>query len=284
MSKEILQTTSSLLAELKPSENKVANYVLKHYEAVLNQSIASVAAKSKVSEPTVIRYCRSIGCKGFQDFKIQLASSLAKGTPYIHESIEESDDVKLMAEKICNYSANSLRIVNENLNIKLVEKAIDLLEKAKRIEIYGSGTSGIVALDAQHKFFHTGANAMAYRDTHMQMMSASTLGPGDMALLFSYTGRSKNIVDAARLAKKQGAIAIGVTRKNSPLQKLCNPAILIPKIEDTSIFSPMVSRICQLIIVDILATGVAQRRGKRFKQNIKEIKKSIRGMRPKKGH
>jgi RpiR family transcriptional regulator, carbohydrate utilization regulator len=281
MSKEILQTTSSLLAELKPSEKKVANYVLKHYETVLNQSIASVAAKSKVSEPTVIRYCRSIGCKGFQDFKIQLASSSAKGTPYIHESIGESDDVKLMAEKICNYSSNSLRIVNENLNIKLVEKAIELLEKARRIEIYGSGTSGIVALDAQHKFFHTGANSVAYRDTHMQMMSASTLGPEDVALLFSYTGRSKNIVDAARLAKKQGSITIGVTRKNSPLQKLCNPAILIPKIEDTSIFSPMVSRICQLIIVDILATGVAQRRGKRFKQNLKKIKKSIRGMRPK---
>jgi RpiR family transcriptional regulator, carbohydrate utilization regulator len=281
MNKKMLQTTSNLLAELKPSEKKVAGYVLKHYESVLNQSIASVAAKSKVSEPTVIRFCRSIGCKGFQDFKIQLASSLAIGTPYIHESIGENDDVDLMAEKICNYSANSLRIVYKNLNIKLVEKAIHLLEKAKRIEIYGSGTSGIVAMDAQHKFFHTGAFSVAYRDTHMQMMSASTLSPDDVALLFSYTGRSKNIVDAAQLAKKQGAVTIGVTRKNSPLQKLCDPFILIPKIEDTSIFSPMVSRICQLVIVDILATGVAQRRGKSFKQNIKEIKKSIRGMRPK---
>lgn len=275
MKDDLLRKITESLGELNPSEAKVGRYVLMSPDAVVHQSIAALASEAEVSEPTVMRFCRSLGCKGYQDFKLDLAVALAGDTPYVYTSIEQEDTTAQMAEKICQYSSNSLRVLYETLEISELERGIDLLNNAGRIEIYGSGASGIVALDAQHKLFRTKVPTVAYRDSHMQMMSASSLNENCVALAFSYTGESVNIIEAARMAKEQGAVVVGVTRKGSPLAEHCDCVINNPKIEDTKLFAPMVSRICQLAVVDILATGIAMKKGSVAWEHLKKIKKSV---------
>jgi len=280
MKEDLLKKTTTIIGELNPSEAKVARYVLSSPNKVVHQSIAFLAQAAEVSEPTVMRFCRSLGCGGYQDFKLNLAVSLAGHTPYVHTSITQDDTTAQMAEKICQYSSNSLRVLSESLDIDSLGKAIQILNNAGRIEIYGSGASGIVALDAQHKLFRTQVPTVAYRDSHLQMMSASSLDENCVALAFSYTGRSLNIVEAAKLAKERGAVVVGVTDKDSPLAEFCDPVINNPNIEDTMLFAPMVSRICQLAIVDILATGVAMEKGLDAWEHLKKIKQSVSLFRP----
>lgn len=280
MKNDLLRKITESLADLNPSEAKVARYVMSTPNEVVHQSIATVAHESQVSEPSVMRFCRSIGCKGYQDFKLELAVSLAGDTPYVHTSITQEDSTAQMVEKICQYSSNSLRVLYESMDIDAVKQAIHILNNARRIEIYGSGASGIVALDAQHKLFRTKVPTVAYRDSHLQMMSAASLDAECVALAFSYTGRSLNIIEAAKMARDQGATVIGVTSTDSPLAAYCDPVINNPNIEDTKLFAPMVSRICQLAIVDILATGIALEKGSVAWEHLKRIKKSVGTFRP----
>ena len=280
MKEDLLKKTTTIIGDLNPSEAKVARYVLSSPDKVVRQSIAFLAQAAEVSEPTVMRFCRSLGCGGYQDFKLNLAVSLAAHTPYVHTSITQNDTTAQMAEKICQYSSNSLRVLSESLDMDSIGKAIQILNNAGRIEIYGSGASGIVALDAQHKLFRTQVPTVAYRDSHLQMMSASSLDENCVALVFSYTGRSLNIIEAAKLAKERGAVVVGVTDKNSPLAEFCDPVVNNPNIEDTVLFAPMVSRICQLAIVDILATGVAMEKGLDAWEHLKKIKQSVSLFRP----
>lgn len=283
MKEDVLSKISGLIGELNPSEAKVARYVLASPNEVIHQSIATVAHEAKVSEPTVMRFCRSLGCKGYQDLKLGLAVSLAGDTPYVHTSITKDDSTAQMAEKICQYSSNSLRILYESLDMENVDRAIKLMNSASRIEIFGSGASGIVALDAQHKLFRTKVPTVAYRDSHLQMMSASSLDEDCVALAISYTGKSYNIIDAAKMAGQQGASVIGITDKDSPLANCCDPVINNPNIEDTTLFAPMVSRICQLAIIDILATGIAMAKGTEAWEHLKKIKQSVGSLRPLQG-
>jgi RpiR family carbohydrate utilization transcriptional regulator len=280
MKDDLLRKITESLGGLNPSEAKVARYVMSTPDEIIHQSIATVAQESQVSEPTVMRFCRSLGCKGYQDFKLELAISLAGDTPYVHTSIKHDDSTAMMAEKICQYSSNSLRVLYESLDMEALTRAIQILNNAKSIEIYGSGASGIVALDAQHKLFRTKVPTVAYRDSHLQMMSAASLNKESVALAFSYTGQSLNIIEAAKMAHEQGATVIGVTQKDSPLALHCDPVINNPNIEDTTLFAPMVSRICQLAIVDILTTGISMEKGSIAWEHLKKIKQSVRSLRP----
>lgn len=280
MKDDLLRKITELLGALNPSEAKVGRYVLQAPDDVVHQSIAMVAQGSQVSEPTVMRFCRSLGCKGYQDFKLDLAVSLAGDTPYVYTSITQDDSTAQMAEKICQYSSNSLRVLYELLDIEALKKSIRILNNARRIEIYGSGASGIVALDAQHKLFRTKVPTVAYRDSHLQMMSASSLDEECVAIAFSYTGQSLNIIEVAKMASEQGATVIGVTRSDSPLAQFCDPVINNPNIEDTKLFAPMVSRICQLAIVDMLATGIAMEKGLVAWEHLMKIKQSVSSLRP----
>lgn len=280
MKNDLLREINNTLNELNPSEAKVARYVLARPAEIIHQSIATVAGGAKVSEPTVMRFCRSLGCTGYQDLKLALAASLAGDTPYVHTSITQADSTAMVAEKVCQSSSNSLRVLYESLDMESLDKAIDAMINARKIDIFGSGASGIVALDAQHKLFRTNVPTVAYRDSHLQMMSASSLDEGCVALAISYTGRSSNIIEAAMMARQRGAVVIGITDKDSPLAECCDMVINNPNTEDTTLVAPMVSRICQLVIVDILTTQIALKKGTEAWEHLKKIKEGVSTLRP----
>ncbi|HBO5167650.1 TPA: SIS domain-containing protein, partial [Pseudomonas aeruginosa] len=216
----LLQHIAQSRQQLRKSELKVADHVLNDPASVMHSSMAELAHGVGVSEPTIVRFCRAIGCSGFQDLKLKLAQSLAAGASFGQFSIHESDSVADFSLKIFDTTLHSLMEVREHLDTHALERAIAAIAHAQRVEFYGFGASGAVASDAQHKFFRLLLSAAAYSDPHMQAMSAVTLKPSDVAICISQSGRSKDLLITANLVREAGATLITLCPSQTPLADL----------------------------------------------------------------
>lgn len=279
MSTNLLHHISQSRESLRKSELKVADYVLAEPAAAMHSSMADLAAMVGVSEPTIVRFCRAIGCSGFQDLKLKLAQSLASGASFGQFAITENDSVTDFALKIFDTTLHSLMDVREHLDTNALEKAIAVMAKAQRVEFYGFGASGAVASDAQHKFFRLLLTAAAYSDPHMQAMSAVTLKETDVAICISQSGRSKDLLTTANLVRETGAVLITLCPSQTPLAELASIHLAIDVQEDTEIYTPLTSRIAHLVVIDVLAMGVAMSRGPDLVNHLKSVKRSLRTLR-----
>lgn len=272
----MLSRIKALQPELRPSEQKVAEQVLSQPQAVLNATIAALARQAGVSEPTVIRFCRAIGCSGFQDFKLRLAGSVASGIPYVYSGVDAGDAPETLAARVFDRTIATLARARNHLNTEALGEAIELLADATRIEFYGHGASGIVAADAQHKFFRMGIPTVACSDPHTHAMSAAILSPGSVVVAISHTGRSRDLLRSVELALEAGASVIAITACGSPLAKCSTLALYADVAEDTDVVMPMSSRLAHLVIVDILAVGVAGHRGPQLARQLEKAKHNLR--------
>lgn len=272
----LLEDIQSRLDSLNKSERKVAEAILRDPSAATRYSIAALARAADVSEPTVNRFCRGFSATGFPDFKIRLAQSIATGTPYIGQNVEPDDTVAEFADKIMLSTIASLDKARQALDPKALATAIDYLIQAKQINFFGMGGSASVALDAQHKFFRFNIPVMSYDDALMQRMVAAGSKVGDVIVLISYTGRTRETVEIAQLARSNGATVIGITNPDSPLAEICTVVLGVTAPEDTEVYMPMSSRIIHLTVIDILATGVTLKRGADFLARLKKIKESLK--------
>lgn len=266
-------------AEFRRSEQKVADYVLKNPKEVIHMRIVDLATESHVSEPTVVRFCRALGCDGFQDFKLRLAQVLATDTSFAQFSMNEGDTVAEFSKSIFDSTIGVLLQIRDKLDTPRLQEAIKLLARANRVEFYGFGASGAVAVDAQHKFFRLQMSTAAYSDPHMQNMSAVTLKPGDVVVAISQTGRTRSLMQSVQLAKEVGAYVIGLCPSGSPLAGLVTLPLYMDVPEDTEIYTPMSSRIAHLVAIDILAVGVAKLRGPKLVEHLQIVKRSLQGLR-----
>ncbi|MBU2955391.1 MurR/RpiR family transcriptional regulator [Marinobacter sp. F3R08] len=272
----LLEDIQSRLDSLNKSERKVAEAILRDPSAATRYSIAALARAADVSEPTVNRFCRGFSATGFPDFKIRLAQSIATGTPYVGQNIEPDDTVAEFADKIMLSTIANLDKARQALDPKALATAIDYLIQAKQINFFGMGGSASVALDAQHKFFRFNIPVMSYDDALMQRMVAAGSSVGDVIVLISYTGRTRETVDIAQLARANGATVIGITNPDSPLARICTVVLGVTAPEDTEVYMPMSSRIIHLTVIDVLATGVTLKRGADFLGHLKKIKESLK--------
>lgn len=272
----LLEDIQSRLESLNKSERKVAEAILRDPSAATRYSIAALARAAEVSEPTVNRFCRGFSATGFPDFKIRLAQSIATGTPYVGQNVEPDDTVAEFADKIMLSTIASLDKARQALDPKALATAVDYLIQAKQINFFGMGGSASVALDAQHKFFRFNIPVMSYDDALMQRMVAAGANVGDVIVLISYTGRTRETVDIAQLARANGATVIGITNPESPLAEICTVVLGVTAPEDTEVYMPMSSRIIHLAVIDILATGVTLKRGADFLAHLKKIKESLK--------
>ncbi|MCL7946205.1 MurR/RpiR family transcriptional regulator [Marinobacter sp. ATCH36] len=272
----LLEDIQLRLDTLNKSERKVAEAILRDPSAATRYSIAALARAADVSEPTVNRFCRGFSATGFPDFKIRLAQSIATGTPYIGQNVEPDDTVAEFADKIMLSTIASLDKARQALDPKALSAAIDYLIQAKQINFFGMGGSAPVAMDAQHKFFRFNIPVMSYDDALMQRMVAAGSTTGDVIVLISYTGRTRETVEIAQQARNNGATVIGITMPGSPLAQACTVVIEVTAPEDTEVYMPMSSRIIHLTVIDILATGVTLKRGADFLSHLKKIKESLK--------
>lgn len=261
------------------AERKVADVVLADPKTATRASIATLAKKAQVSEPTVNRFCHRLSTKGFPDFKLQLAQSLASGTPYVNSHVEETDGPEDYTKKIFISNMQALDVAGKSIDYSTVNRAVDLLIQAQRISFFGLGASSIVAHDAHYKFFRFNVPVVYYDDILMQRMSCMNCTGDDVVVLISHTGRTKNQVEIAKIASNNGATVIGITAANTPLADQCQLVLSVDVPEDTDLFMPMASRIVQLSLIDALATGFTLRRGRQFRDNLRKVKESLKGTR-----
>jgi len=265
---------------LSPSEQRVANLVLNDPRKFATIPVAEIADLAQVSKPTVVRFCRSLGYEGLSDFKLKLAGSINEGVPFVHTAVSMGDDTPELMVKIIDNAVSALLRYRNEASAASFKLAIDALCKTTksggRVEFYGVGNSGIVAQDAQHKFFRLGGNTVAFADGHVQIMAATMLGPRDCLVVISNSGRSRDLLDSAEIAKKKGATTIVITASGSPLAKVAQIHIAADHPEGYDVYSPMVSRLLHLLIIDILTTGVALQIGPKLRPMLSEMKKNLK--------
>lgn len=277
--RNIIEIIRNMRVDLRKSDRKVADVVLDNPQRILNATVGETALLAQVSQPTVLRFTTAIGCHGFPDFKIRLAQSLAFGTPATHSVLLDTDKPEIVAEKIFDYTMTSLDWARSRLDNAALHKAIDILSNAKSIEFFGFGASGIVARDAQQKFPLFGVPCGAQLDSHQQVMVAAMMKPGDVAFVISNTGTTRSIIEIARIARDNGAAVIGLTGSDSPLTSYCDVSLIIETLENTNMYTPTISRIAALVIIDILSTSVALRRPADDQARIHQMKRQLSDMR-----
>jgi RpiR family transcriptional regulator, carbohydrate utilization regulator len=272
---------------LPPAEQRVAKLVLADARNFASRPVGELAERAKVSKPTVVRFCRSVGYDGLADFKLKLAGNVNEGVPFVHRAVDEDDKPADVIVKVIDNTVSALLKYRRDAQDHAFDRAMSALvatgRAGRRIEFYGVGNSGIVAQDAQHKFFRLGVNAVACSDGHVQVMSATMLKAGDCLVVISNSGRSRDLIDAADIARRKGATVIVITSSGSPLAQMAqtNGQILLAADhpEDFDRYSPMVSRLLHLTIIDILTTGVALRLGQDLRPMLQEIKRNLRAKR-----
>lgn len=264
----MLGTVRSARMTLSKSEDKVADYVLNEPDVVVQASIQSLAKSCGVSEPTVVRFCKAIGCSGYHDFKMKLARSRGSQEKYFFRDVASDDSSKVLSEKLIDSAIASMQDVRNQLDHGALDRAIDLYCEAERAEFYGSGGSAVVAEDAQLKFLRLGKPAISYADPHIQLASAALLDKNSLAIAISYTGRNKDMLDAVALAKQAGATVITVTCTGSVLASMGEVNLNVDVAEDSDVFSPLKSRLAQMMVLDILAVGVALRGGSQMMEQL----------------
>lgn len=262
----ILHIISVEKESLPRQERRLAEFILTAPSEIVHMGIKDLAEQCEVSAATVTRFCKNFQCKGYPDFKLKLAAEIAHAemasrtgnTRY--QDIVAGNALAGIVEAIESNHLTSIRDTTELLDLGQLERAVDALCRAKRIDLYGVATSSIVAQDFYQKLIRIGKNCTAFADSHMQITSASTLASSDVAVAVSYSGETPETIDALTCAKDAGAFTISITSyRSSAISVLADITLYSSSLEEGMRRGDMASRIAQLHIIDILFMGMASR-------------------------
>ena len=253
----LMERVQHLQHELSPAEQRVATLVLEHPRKVLGEPIAEIARLADVSQPTVIRFCRSLGFLGLADFKLKFASSLTGTIPVRHSQVRVSDSTHDLSAKVIDNTVSAILKFRDQLDVLSIDRAIELLRNANRVEFYAMGNSRVVALDGQHKFFRFRIPSSSYGDSHLFKLAAELLKPGDVVIAISTSGQLPDLLSAVDAARAAGADVIAITSSKSALAKKATVCLAVDHSEDSTSFLSMISRILQLLLIDILSVGIS---------------------------
>lgn len=248
------------LSGLKPSEKKVANYILNNSNEIISLSINELANRGGSSEAAVVRLCKTLHYNGYKDLKIDLTSEIAsrKNEVSKYTDIKAGDNLKTIIENVCRNNKKSIEDTLKVLDYEEVKKAVNALHRANRIDFYGVGASGIIALDGQQKFMRINKFCQAYTDPHLQVTAAATLKKGDVAILISYSGETMDIIESMEVARQSNATIIAITKYGkSTISEGADIQLFLSSPETSIRSGAMGSRIAQLNIIDIIFSGVA---------------------------
>ena len=206
---------------------------------------------------------------------MELGEGLAVGVASANEQAAQDDLAADLVNKICSRSINTLLDLRNNLNAESVQKALDILSRANKIEFYGQGTSGIVAADDQHKFFRSGVPTVAYADPAIHSISAALLREGDAVVAISQRGNNPTLVRSAKLARRGGADVIVLAPSGTPLADMASVLIPIDLVFNIDPYTPISARLAYLVVIDVLAVGLALQRGPEFRKKMQNAQKAL---------
>lgn len=274
--KSIRMRIRSIYATLSDKERIMAEFILEYPDKIIHSTINEIAEELKVADSTVFRFCKKMGYKGFQNLKISLATEIANEMKDVHEKVSKSDDEKTILDKVFHSNIKTLQDTLEVIDEKDFSKAVDVIIHANKIELFGFGGSNVIAMDGYHKFIRTGLPISAQTDSHMQLISASQLKNGDVAILISHTGHSKDILDILETVKAQNIFTICITGfTSSPLSQKSDISLFTLSEETDFRSEALASRIAQLSILDALYVNVMASLEDKGQASLQHVRKAI---------
>jgi RpiR family carbohydrate utilization transcriptional regulator len=271
----MLNRIEQKLADFSHAERRVAQWVLDHPKQAANATLAQVAKCSGTSEPTVIRFCRRVGLDGFRELAIRLTEALSKPISYVHRAVGEDDATSDAVIKVMDTSIQTLIDLRSQISLMPIDAAANVMSNARQIAFAGFGASGHVARDACHKFFRLGIPCSTLSDTPKILQFASIASTGDVLVITSHTGRWPELSRAARLAIDGGAVVIALTDPTSTLAEAAGIVFPCHALEDTSVYTPMSSRLAQLALLDALHVALALKLGEAAVTKLRSSKKAL---------
>lgn len=265
--------------ELRPSERKVAEVLLAEPEWFSRATLSEVAARADVSEPTVLRFARSLGSPGFQDFRYALIQRLASPVVQVHSLIDEADSPTTVIAKTLDASITALTNLRDSLDVDSFFSVIDAIRASSELVVLGFGASGIVGQDLAQKFPLLGVPINSPIDAHQQFMAAALASPSTVVIAISNTARTMEVLNSAREAQSRGATVVALCGQEGPLTDLADLVILTGAEEDTNEYTPTSSRLAQLALIDALSVVVALRRDRAANDALRHMKQRLRIMR-----
>jgi DNA-binding MurR/RpiR family transcriptional regulator len=267
---------SSIYNSLTNAEQKVADYVLSNTEATVYSSVTDLAEMAGVGETTVIRFCRKLGYRGYQEFKLSVAQDLVSPSENVHGKIEPTDDVETISKKITSFNSKALVDTQALLNKSQLQKATEALIKGRKIYFFGVGSSGITASDAKYRFMRLGFNVDYASDSHIIAMNSALVTEDDVVIGISSSGSTKDLVDAIRIAKSNGAFVICLTNHaRSPITNYADAILLASSRETPLQGGAFSSKLAQIHVLDILSTLVAIQRKDDTFSSIEKTAKAV---------
>ncbi|TCZ77411.1 MurR/RpiR family transcriptional regulator [Paenibacillus albiflavus] len=262
-----------ILDELTLSERKVAEYILNHPDEMIGMSVAQLAQQSGGSQAAVIRLCKSLGLKGYQELMIKVAVDLQKDVGSdSYQEFHPNDTIEQIIQSVSNNNIQSIRDTAKIIDPIRIQKAVNAIIQAKRIYFYGQGASNLIAIDAQHKFLRINKTCFAFADADLQVTSSVMLTPEDVAITVSYSGETPYMIECIKRANTSGATTISLTKYgNTTISQLADIPLYSTSTENEIRSGATSSRITQLNIIDILYLGVAS---KQYSASLEYLEKS----------
>ncbi|MBG6146388.1 DNA-binding MurR/RpiR family transcriptional regulator [Labrenzia sp. EL_159] len=274
---DVISNLRKAEGQLSTREQKVADFVSANLEKISSMTIAEVARACDVSSPTVVRFCRTMGCDGFREFKIRLAQNLAVSLQYLDVGDRAATETGAgVLDQVIGALSASLNVVRRQLDNDKFEAAKDHIANARTVLVGGiGGGSSIVAQEASNRLFRLGIATVAVSDSYLLQMRAATLSRSDVILLISSSGEADEVLSAAEIAGGYGATTIAITKSESTLSRSVECALQIDLPEDPDIYKPTASRYAYLVIIDALAMAIAQLRSDNTAENLRRIRASL---------
>lgn len=272
----------SLYNGLSAKEQSIADYIIENPISVAHKSISDLSAELNVAVSTLFQFAKKLGFSGFKEFKMAILleensfSTTSINEKSIHENIEVDDNELTMAQKVFDSNIKTLTNTKEMLRLDDLKKAAEIILNSNLLYFFGVGGSGILAQDAYHKFLRSPTRVRHSTDYHIQLMEASLLTPQDCAICISHTGKSKETIKIAEIAKNAGAKVIVITsHASSPLAKI-GDIVFISISEEIEFHSEALSsRISQLSILDSLYVILMFMNKEKSKEALSKVRRTI---------
>lgn len=275
---DLLSQIKDSYPELRPAERRVADVVLADVAFSVDASNAEIARRADVSEPTVTRFCRAIGCEGVRDFKLKLAQSVVVGRMYLRigQPPVPTENGSPLWNTVFGEARNALNAVERQVDPAEVVKAADLIASAHQVAVFGlGGSSAALAQETQYRLFRYGVVVSAHSDPYVMRMTASTLKPNDLVIAISATGRTSEVIEAVALARHYRAKTICITAPDTELAKVCDVRLTvdIPEYPDT--MKPTASRFAFLAIIDLVSAAAGYKLGASALETLRRVKYNV---------
>lgn len=277
-SKRLVSAIEAMSADFRRAERQIAEVVMSRPEQVVRLSLKSMADLAGVSEPSVVRFVRKMGCSGYTDFKLQLAQETAIERMYVDAPAKvKQSTTRDIAQRLAQASSRAIMQAVDALDVKALEAAATAIDQSRQVFCFGTGgSSAVMAQEAENRLFRLSVPAQATSDSYRQQMTAAIAEAGDTFLLFSVTGRPQHLISCVDVAVRRGVCAIALTRKSSPLSDSATITLNVDITDDELYFNqPNCTRYAQLLVLDCLASQIAALRASRSAENLHNIHKRM---------